>query len=51
MLEPLADNGGATPTMAPAEGSPALDATTDCTETDQRGEPRGEPCDVGAFER
>ena len=38
-LAPLADNGGATPTMALLEGSAAIDAgdTGTCPETDQRG--------------
>lgn len=65
-LAPLADNGGATLTHAPAAGSPALDAgspapaggTGACAGTDQRGEARpgdgdgdGMPrCDVGAVE-
>ncbi len=49
LAEP-ADNGGATLTMQPAEDSPVLDAGADCAPTDQRGEPRGEPCDLGAFE-
>lgn len=45
-----ADNGGATFTMQPAEASPVLDAGTECAATDQRGEPRSEPCDLGAYE-
>jgi hypothetical protein len=54
LLEPLADNGGATPTHALAPGSPALEAVLlkrGCRRPDQRGivrEPA--PCDVGAFE-
>jgi len=53
LLGPLADNGGATQTQALLAGSPAIDAlqTEYCTlQTDQRGEPRGEPCDLGAYE-
>jgi hypothetical protein len=53
-LLPLADNGGLTPTMALAAGSPAIDAAGDCSVpgTDQRGvfRPQGTGCDVGAFE-
>jgi len=50
-LGELADNGGLTPTMALDAGSPALEiAEHDCPETDQRGEPRDTPCDLGAFE-
>jgi hypothetical protein len=51
LLGDLADNGGETPTMALDAGSPALEAADAfCPETDQRGEPRDEPCDLGAFE-
>jgi CSLREA domain-containing protein len=60
LLEPLADNGGPTPTMLPGEGSPAIDAIPAgtagvcdaTTPTDQRGMPRpsGPGCDVGAVE-
>ncbi len=51
LLEPLADNGGPTRTMALGAGSPALGAGTDCPETDQRGEPRDTAtCDLGAYE-
>ena len=63
-LEPLADNGGPTPTHALAPSSPAVDAgISDGTRADQRGLPRpvdlaeianasgGEGADVGAFER
>ena len=53
-LGPLADNGGATQTMALPEDSAATDAGDDavCPATDQRGEarPYGAHCDVGAFE-
>lgn len=53
LLQPLADNGGATHTMALAPGSPAIDAGVgECPTTDQRGTPRpqGAGCDIGAFE-
>jgi len=50
LLEPLNDNGGTTPTMALGSGSPAIDAASDCPDTDQRGEPRGSTCDAGAYE-
>jgi hypothetical protein len=60
-LASLADNGGPTPTQAPAAGSPLLDripagATADgvtlCPGTDQRGvaRPQGPACDIGAVE-
>jgi predicted outer membrane repeat protein len=59
-LEPLADNGGFTPTYALQFGSPAIDAGSQlkCPQTDQRGVPRpvdGERdgtagCDMGAYE-
>ncbi|MEM7112380.1 MAG: choice-of-anchor Q domain-containing protein [Chloroflexota bacterium] len=59
LLEPLADNGGATPTMALPEGSPAMDrvpvGTNGCGTTyatDQRGtlRPQNAQCDSGAYE-
>jgi hypothetical protein len=51
LLDPLADNGGPTRTMALGDGSPALGAGTDCPEADQRGEPRDTAsCDLGAYE-
>jgi hypothetical protein len=58
-LEPLAANGGPTPTTALAFGSPAVDAIPAssgiCPSVDQRGVARpdnGESsCDVGAFEQ
>ncbi|HLI41153.1 MAG TPA: choice-of-anchor Q domain-containing protein [Streptosporangiaceae bacterium] len=56
-LDPLADNGGPTQTMALPAGSPAVDAipasTPGCTgSTDQRGitRPQGTGCDIGAYE-
>ena len=59
-LDALADNGGATPTLALLFGSPAFDAGDDATcaaspvnNLDQRGatRPQGSHCDIGAFER
>jgi len=45
-------NGGPTATVAPAPGSPAIDAVPaiDCQALDQRGTPRSTPCDVGAYD-
>lgn len=63
LLGLLASNGGPTPTHAPADGSPAIDAgnpavpgsggTGTCAAIDQRGflRPLGLRCDIGAFER
>ncbi len=52
VAETLADNGGATPTHALLEGSPAIDAGNEarCLASDQRGFGRNGPCDIGAFE-
>jgi hypothetical protein len=59
LLDPLADNGGPTPTHALNPGSPAVELSTDCGSTsaarvheDQRGLPRpqGLSCDSGAYE-
>lgn len=55
-LQPLADNGGPTPTRLLPPDSPARDAVllnrADCIGTDQRGLPRrsGLGCDIGAVE-
>lgn len=53
-LGPLGDNGGPTPTMALAPGSPAIDSGGTCPAvdggTDQRGLPRTASCDTGAYE-
>ena len=49
-LGELSDNGGATETVPLLDGSPAIDAGEGCTETDQRGEARVGPCDLGAYE-
>jgi hypothetical protein len=46
----LKKNGGATPTHALKEGSPAIDHGFDCPPTDQRGAARVGDCDTGAFE-
>jgi hypothetical protein len=51
MLGALGSNGGATETMLPAAGSPAIGLdTSDCPPTDQRGNPRATPCTAGAVE-
>ena len=50
LLQPLADNGGFSKTMALAAGSPAIGQATDCPATDQRGQSRDSPCDIGAYE-
>lgn len=41
---------GVTETLAPGPASPAVGAGSDCPATDQRGEPRSEPCTAGAYE-
>ena len=51
LLEPLADNGGPTPTRLPGASSPALGVGAGCPATDQRGEPRpATGCAAGAVE-
>jgi CSLREA domain-containing protein len=59
LLNPLADNGGATRTHSLQAGSPALNVIPNSVNgcgttftTDQRGEsrPQGSNCDIGAFE-
>ncbi len=50
LMGSLGDHGGPTPTVPPLPGSPALQAGWDCPATDQRGEPRSEPCTLGAYE-
>jgi hypothetical protein len=53
LLGPLADNGGPTETHALLAGSPAIAAGGSgrtCPDTDQRGHPRTEPCDIGAYQ-
>lgn len=53
LLEPLADNGGPTPTHALYPNSTAVDLANaaDCPAIDQRGESRvASVCDAGAFE-
>jgi len=51
-LQPLADNGGPTMTLAITTDSAAFNAGTCEVTTDQRGvtRPQGPACDVGAFE-
>ena len=45
------DNGGSTPTQGLLTGSPAINAANPCTiAIDQRGLPRPNPCDAGAYE-
>lgn len=58
LLGPLQGNGGPTQTMAPLDGSPALDGEAAgepgaCPTVDQRGvlRPQGSGCDAGAVER
>jgi parallel beta-helix repeat protein len=50
LLGALGDNGGDTETLLPASGSPAHGLGTGCPATDQRGNPRGDPCTAGAVE-
>jgi hypothetical protein len=50
LLLPLDNNGGVSQTFALGAGSPAIDFGSGCPDTDQRGMPRSEPCDTGAFE-
>lgn len=52
LLRALANNGGATQTMAIPADSPARDAGVACPVNDQRGVPRPQlnGCDLGAFE-
>lgn len=50
-LGPLADNGGATKTHMPNDGSPAIDnGSPGCPSPDQRDAPRTGGCDVGSVE-
>jgi predicted outer membrane repeat protein len=50
-LSPMADNGGATPTMLPQTGSPALGKGQNCPAFDQRGTARpSSNCTAGAVE-
>lgn len=50
LLEPLADNGGPTRTYALAAGSPAINASSGGTSSDQRGAAAVGIRDIGAFE-
>jgi hypothetical protein len=52
LLGPLTNNGGPTLTMALKANSPAIDTgtATGAPATDQRGDPRGIPPDIGAYE-
>jgi len=49
-LGAIGDNGGPGPTLLPSATSPAVGLGLGCPATDQRGEPRGEPCTAGAVE-
>jgi CSLREA domain-containing protein len=51
LLDPLADNGGATQTHALQAGSAAINQGIGCETIDQRGVPRPSACDIGAYER
>ncbi len=50
LLGALGDSGGETETMLPGPSSPARGLGEGCPPTDQRGEPRSEPCTAGAVE-
>jgi len=50
LLGSLKNNGGPTFTMAPASNSPAAAKGYNCSQTDQRGQPRQTPCTLGAYE-
>jgi hypothetical protein len=47
-MGPLTDNGGPTLTLLP--GAAGLPTGTGCPPIDQRGEPRTDPCTLGAVE-
>jgi parallel beta-helix repeat protein len=49
-LGELANHGGPTQTRLPSAASPAVGLGRECPPTDQRGEPRNEPCTAGAVE-
>jgi hypothetical protein len=50
-LGPLADNGGATPTLLPGNAAAVSGVGVDCPGADQRGEPRAiASCAAGAVE-
>jgi parallel beta-helix repeat protein len=49
-LGELGDHGGDTETMVPTDTSPARALGSGCPPTDQRGNPRSEPCTAGAVE-
>jgi CSLREA domain-containing protein len=44
-------HGGPSPTVVLMASSPAIDLGGRCSRTDQRGAPRDDHCDVGAYER
>ncbi len=51
MLGALADNGGATRTMAPGAPGSVVQIGTGCPPTDQTGKARASPCTIGALEK
>ena len=50
LLGTLGDHGGSTETMVPGSTSPARSNGSDCPATDQRDQPRGSTCTIGAVE-
>ena len=50
LLGALGDHGGPTETLVPDAASPSRGLGTGCPPTDQRGQPRAEPCTAGAVE-
>jgi parallel beta-helix repeat protein len=50
MLGALGDHGGDSETLVPAAESPARGLGHSCPMTDQRGQPRAEPCTAGTVE-
>jgi hypothetical protein len=50
VLQPLADNGGFSQTFALGPDGHAFGQGSQCPASDQRGLPRANPCDTGAYE-
>ena len=50
MLGPLANHGGTTDTVVPAAAASVIQTGTNCPSTDQTGQPRANPCTLGAVE-